>query len=423
MRKALYLLLFVSVITIAKAQVANGSFENWYSDTSSFSFGSYVPNDTFYYTSPVNWTCINAITMDPGLGDLQLVDSSSYAYAGSKSLYMYTDTLFVPGVGLNLVLPGFVVNGNFHLNLNSLLGGSATLSPLAFQGAGVPFTQRVQGFGLYMKYLPITNDSCLLWAVLKKGNVVIADAKYNTTQTFNTFTYIEKDFTYYSCEMPDTLIFLLASSTPDLATIASGNTGLTGGSQIWIDSVELVTGPGNFTVLPAPANISSFTLENTPKTINVLPIDTDCSGTILTAGIAVNALHGNAVISGPNVIYTPTTGYSGTDTMVYSITNGSLTRDAYIFMNIFHVSGINEISEYINICPNPASEQFRIENQSGIDFEAKVFNSNGEVAKQLTVQNNDNVINISDLSSGIYLIRGVSINGQNEFVKKVIVVR
>ena len=129
------------------------------------------------------------------------------------------------------------------------------------------------------------------------------------------------------------------------------------------------------------------------------------------------------MISGPNVIYTPTTGYSGTDTIVYSITNGSLTRDAYIFMNIFHVSGINEISEYINISPNPASEQFRIENQTGIDFEAKMFNSNGEVAKQLTVRNNDNVINIRDLSSGIYLIRGISSNGQNEFVKKVVVVR
>ena len=127
----------------SKAQVANGSFENWFSDTATFSFLPYVPLDTFYYTAPVNWTCLNSITMSPGLGRLQFVDSSTQAYSGHLSLNMRTDTINA-GV-VKLVLPGFAVNGKFHLTLGSFFG-VANLTPLIFQGAGVPFTQRLKSF-------------------------------------------------------------------------------------------------------------------------------------------------------------------------------------------------------------------------------------------------------------------------------------
>jgi hypothetical protein len=110
MKKIYTLIIGLCLFTGAKAQVANGSFENWYSDTATFSFPPYIALDTFWYTSPVNWTCINAITMSPGLHDVQLVDSSSTAYSGNKSVYMFTDTIKVTAVGLNLILPGFVVS-------------------------------------------------------------------------------------------------------------------------------------------------------------------------------------------------------------------------------------------------------------------------------------------------------------------------
>jgi hypothetical protein len=330
------LILTLCLSCLTKAQVANGSFENWFSDTATFSFGTYVPLDTFNYTAPVNWTCINSITMSPGLGGKQLVDSSSQAYSGSLSLFMHTDTVNVNI--LKLVLPGFAVNGNFHLSLSNFFG-VANLTPLIFQGAGVPFTQRLKGFGVYMKYLPVPNDSCLLWAMLKKNGQMIADARFSSTQTYPNFTFIEKDFTYYSCEMPDTLVILLSTSSPNLATLGSGNTGLAGGSQIWLDSVELVPAPVGFTVLPAATPISTTTPENTPTTIAILPSDTDCSGLLLTASIISAPLHGTAILDSlQRIHYSPVSGFTGRDTIGYSYTNGSATSQSFVVVNVLYIS-------------------------------------------------------------------------------------
>lgn len=330
------LLLNLCLSCLTDAQVANGSFENWYSDTATFSFGTFVPLDTFNYTAPVNWTCLNSITMSPGLGSKQLVDSSSLAYSGAKSLFMHTDTISVSS--LHLVLPGFAVNGNFHLSLSNFFG-VANLTPLIFQGAGVPFSQRLKGFGVYMKYLPVPSDSCLLWAMLKKNGQMVADAKFTSTQTYGSFTFVEKDFTYYSCEMPDTLVILLSTSSPNLSTLGSGNTGLAGGSQIWLDSVELIPVTPGFSVLPAATPISTTTPENTPRTIVVLPSDTDCSGLALTAAIISSPLHGTATMdSQQRVFYSPVSGFTGKDTIGYSITNGIGTSQSIVVVNVLYIS-------------------------------------------------------------------------------------
>lgn len=348
MKKLYIAILILSISCATKAQIANASFENWFSDTTTFSFGTYVPLDTFYYTSPVNWTCINTIAMCPELGGKELVDSSTQSYSGNLSLYMYTDTITVSSVNLHLVLPGFVVNGNFHLSLNNFFGAS-NLTPLIFQGAGVPFTQRLKGFGVYMKYLPIPNDSCLLWAVLKKNGQIVGDARFSTTQTYSNFTYIEKDFTYYSCEMPDTLVLLMSTSTPNLATLGSGNTGLTGGSQIWLDSVGLIATPPGFTVLPAVNPISTTTPENTPRAIAILPSDTDCSGLTLTAAIVSAPHHGIASIDSLQMLYyAPNTGFTGKDTIGFSFTNGIGTNQSYVVVNVLHITSPTCDTLFIN---------------------------------------------------------------------------
>lgn len=339
MKKVYLTILFSALLAgLAQAQVANGSFENWFSDTTSFSFGSYVPLDTFFYTCPSQWTCINSITMSPGLGAKQLVDSSSQAWSGAKSVYMHTDTVSVSSLGLHLVLPGFVVNGSFHLSLGNFFGVS-NLTPLIFQGSGVPFTQRLKGFSVYMKYLPVPNDSCLLWAVLKKNGQMIADARYSTTMADSNFTFVEKDFTYYSCDAPDSLVILLSTSSPNLSTLGTGNTGLTGGSQIWLDSVQIIPAPPGFTVLPAATNISTTTLMDIPKTIEVLSTDTDCSGLPITTAITAAPLHGTAVVDSlQRIFYTPSPGFTGKDTLVYSLSNGSSSSSALCVVSVLYIT-------------------------------------------------------------------------------------
>ena len=186
-----------------------------------------------------------------------------------------------------------------------------------------------------MKYSPVTGDSCLMWAMLKKGNKVIADARFSTTQAYSNFTYIEQNFTYYSCDMPDTLVILLSTSTPNLQTLGSGNSGLTAGSQLWVDSVELQAFSGALNVVTLAADITTTTDENTSKSVSVITADTDCTGLPLTVAITGNPFHGIASLdSAQNIVYLPASGFTGNDTIRYSVTNGVNTNYGYIFINV-----------------------------------------------------------------------------------------
>lgn len=78
-------------------------------------------------------------------------------------------------------------------------------------------------------------------------------------------------------------------------------------------------------VNPAPtaANDSATTNEDTPVIISVLPNDTDPDGDTLTV-TTVTASHGTVVINANGTItYTPDANYNGTDTIVYSISDGN----------------------------------------------------------------------------------------------------
>ena len=237
MKKNLLLALVSFFVLKISAQISNSSFENWYSDTASFSFAPFVPLDTFYFTSPIDWTCSNSITMSAGLHHSQFADSSANAFAGSKALYLRTDTIYIDAASIYLVIPGFLLNGNFTLHLSDVLNSSGGLNPATISGAGVPFITQVKGIGFHMKYFPVPNDSCLIWAVLKKNDHVVAEARFNSAQTFSNYTYLEKDFTYYTCETPDTMVVLISSSNPNFTTLGSGSTGLIRGSEMYFDSI------------------------------------------------------------------------------------------------------------------------------------------------------------------------------------------
>jgi hypothetical protein len=76
-------------------------------------------------------------------------------------------------------------------------------------------------------------------------------------------------------------------------------------------------------VQPAPVatNDLATVQANQNDTINVLANDTSAGGTLDSASIkiVVSPAHGTAVIMNGEVVYTPTTGYSGLDTFQYSV--------------------------------------------------------------------------------------------------------
>jgi hypothetical protein len=423
MKKCFTLIIILSVFQLSKAQVANSSFENWFSGTNTFSFPPFIPVDTFVYTSPADWTCSNSITMSAGLHHTQLADSSATSFAGNKSLYLRTDSIYINAAGIYLTIPGFVVNGTFPLSLSDILNGSGSLNPSDIHGAGVPFSQKLKSFSFRLKYTPVTNDSCLMWAVLRKGSEVVADAKFISTQARPNFDFIEKNFTYYTCSTPDTLVILLCSSNPNFSTLGSGSTGLNSGSQLWVDSVQVTNLPNNYNFAPIAKDDFAYTTENTSKTVNVLANDTDCENATLTVSVFSNARHGNAVTDvSQNIVYTPAAGYSGKDTVIYALSDGANTVYATLALNIFQTSAIYETHTEANIYPNPANQLLTIETNEGTPIQLIFYNLLGSAVKTQIINTYKTALTVSDLPDGIYILNGRTENGNVMFSKKISVI-
>ncbi len=73
---------------------------------------------------------------------------------------------------------------------------------------------------------------------------------------------------------------------------------------------------------PEATDDSADTIEGTPVTVPVLANDSDLDGDVLVVESVTQPLHGAVVPSGASVVYTPSPGFSGTDTFTYTIADG-----------------------------------------------------------------------------------------------------
>lgn len=93
-------------------------------------------------------------------------------------------------------------------------------------------------------------------------------------------------------------------------------------------------------VQPAPVAVNDTDTIQAAQgaTINVLANDTSAGGTLnpSTIQIVVSPAHGTAVVSNGEVVYTPTTGYSGLDTFQYSVQDnlGTTSNVATVSINV-----------------------------------------------------------------------------------------
>ncbi|MBP8251085.1 MAG: tandem-95 repeat protein [Herpetosiphon sp.] len=73
-----------------------------------------------------------------------------------------------------------------------------------------------------------------------------------------------------------------------------------------------------------PVAVADFvtTVRNQAINIAVLTNDYDLDGDMLALASLTQPAHGTAVMSGTNVIYSPTTNYTGTDTFMYTVSDG-----------------------------------------------------------------------------------------------------
>ena len=87
-------------------------------------------------------------------------------------------------------------------------------------------------------------------------------------------------------------------------------------------------------IAPAAADDTATTPYLTAVTVNVLANDTDGNSDPLTVTAVTGEAHGTAVITGTGVntkvLYTPAAGWSGPDTMTYTISDGTTTSTAQL---------------------------------------------------------------------------------------------
>lgn len=414
------------------AQVLNPSFENWGADTSYLDLTSLGgPKDTAIFQDPNGWTSVNAVIGGKAFGVKQFVTPTTQANLGANAVRCVTDTVTVPVLLSQLTLPGFVISGDFKISLTSFVGNN--FSPTNIPGAGIALTppRRIGKLEGYYQYAPVAGkvgqDSCAAIAVLKKGNLVVAQANFFAVNAQSTYAKFSADFVYSSCLIPDSAVIILSSSNPySLESLLGGGTAtLPIGGAALFDDIALVDTTGTFSIPPIANVDTSSTMKNTPKNISVLTNDESCyGGTLSAALIGTSSPHGTLSIAGGVVTYTPTTNYVGGDTFYYTLssTGTAQTAKGMVTVTVKNNVGINAVDAIqANVYPNPVQTRLTIEADAKLVAKAVVTDVVGKVVAVETISSDKTVINTTEFQNGLYVVSLVDATGRTRFMSKIAV--
>lgn len=420
--KKILLAFAVFAFTQVNAQIVNNDFENWATDTIYFPGSSTIPADTFTANNPVGWTTSNSISGADSLGGVFFVTQSNSSYSGSYAVRMVTDTIHLPVIpgfpAVRITVPGFALNGKFPISTNSLLGAGTVITPAAIVGAGQPFTQRLNKIKGYYNYAPVfntntqANDTCMVWATLRKGSLTIADAifKSNVT-TGGNYQAFEATFKYYSCEMPDTLVVMFASSVPNVAAILGGNSGLQSGSVLLVDSVYYDGDMTNFNFQPLAHNDYDTTTLWLNKDVTVKVNDEDCGEAVtgFTLAVTTNPTHGTATPGGTNgfITYDPDGSYIGLDSFSYTLNDGTYTSaPAKVYVWVKDGNAIEDINTVpVSVYPVPASSSLNLVMDYSGKATLRIYDVVGKLVMTNTVSSTTTTLNVAELPNGTYGIQ------------------
>lgn len=429
-RVLLFTIVAFFVTLQGKAQIVNGGFEEWKIDTTDFKGFATVPAEKYTYPDPVDWTSSNSISAMTVAGGHKFVEQSTDRVAGQYAVRIVTDTIAPINMGplgiKILTLPGFVMNGNFKVDPSTLVNG-LSITPMSVKGAGQAFNQKLSKIKGQYKYEPVfntvknANDTCLVWATLRKGNKVIADAIFKSTvSTGNNYAAFEADFKYVSCEDPDTLVILIGSSIPNVPSLFTGVSDVQRGSVLFVDSLNYEVAANGYTFVPIARADMDTTVKNIAKNIAVKLNDEDCDDATgsLTVNVSENPAHGTANVGAGNVYitYTPANNYTGLDTFTYTLNDGTNTSDpARVVVLVKSPTGIGEADMIpVEIYPVPAVNELHIQVENKGRATARVYNMVGQLSANFELNGSHTVVPVTQLQNGIYSIQIV--DGENEVI-------
>lgn len=188
MKKLLQLtLLLIGYVANTQAQdfLSNGSFETW--------------EDVGGYSEPKYWYTLNSLTQ---FGFEASTIVSETPRSGQKSVLLITTENTLQN------LPGILASGPI-LNEDS---------DVDFSNIKVPFAYRPKAMSFYYKYVPGPMDSCNAYMALTRWNSstqktdTVGEASFSIKDTVAEYAKAEVDFIYYSNQMPDSALVIIASS-------------------------------------------------------------------------------------------------------------------------------------------------------------------------------------------------------------------
>ena len=162
-------------------------------------------------------------------------------------------------------------------------------------------------------------------------------------------------------------------------------------------------------VAPIAVNDNSTTPQNTAVTIPILTNDNLNGGTSPVVSVVTPSPNGTATVSGNQIVFTPTTGFSGTTTLTYKITASNGVS------NIATVTIVVTAVNTNDICTNPNSNVVGgagIINITGITTSAaiiQVFTSNWSSVYNQQVSASS--VSIPNLPAGTYYVK-ITVLGQ-----------
>lgn len=338
------------------AQLNNVSFENW--ETRTFTLdpsdidpqiGLFVPAETYNYQAPIGWTPSNQLGKADLLVGSDNVTRSSVSVEDADSSARLETVLAEISVStpfgdfdFDFDLPGFLISGDFELSPEIFADifldeGVETLDFSVIPGTGDAISERPTHLAGYIDYQPAGSDSAWIYSVLVRNNggtrEVVAVAEHVQTSATSGMEFLNLEYEYVSCEMPDTAVTFISSSYVD---IADGNqyTGVVG-SVLYADSFELFFPTTPYEVPPTLVDDVATLFVNTSTTIDILANDVVCDGAESSLNIFPDVSNGTTEILTDNTVeYTPNQDFIGDDEFTYTICNGSVCDTADVFITV-----------------------------------------------------------------------------------------
>lgn len=242
-----------------------------------------------------NGTLLGTVqTLASGQNSLSLSFPSGYTVPSGTTLYIrvygyresgdwYYSDFYVRNTVYNAATSGPTLTGTTPTSAG-VLANNDTASTFAGQPVTINVTSNDTATGTTISSVAVQTQPSHGTAAVSNGQIVYTPAN-NTWSGQDTFTY--------------------------KITGASGAT-----------STATVTVTVNPLVAPTVGNDSASTYQNNAVSVNVLSNDTSGSGAFSSIAIFTNPSHGTAVVQANNtILYTPATGYTGSDSFVYRYTN------------------------------------------------------------------------------------------------------